>query len=249
MSCLTWSKFIQSPFAIQWCLYPLLVFIPNYSLFQYFCTKNVWHFPYVSFLNGLPVYCFQRWKFDTQLVVASMNITTQDFVDGLWWPTVINTLVSISILLRSSAFHQKHYCLSLPPDVPCYYEKYRVTCYWLASKTYMKLLTVEQLWIFSILRPSVHHIVYANGALVSSGPLMQRTNIVTSSLPHAAYMPPGTEPNWAGCLTTELLTPRNIYRETSNKRHTLIGNKIVDHSDVVGASPVGAAPTTSSFST
>ena len=30
---------------------------------------------------------------------------------------------------------------------------------------------------------------------------------------------------------------------------TLIGNKIVDHSDVVEASPVGAAPTTSSFST
>ena len=29
----------------------------------------------------------------------------------------------------------------------------------------------------------------------------------------------------------------------------LVGNKIVDHSDVVGASPVGAAPTTSSFST
>ena len=28
-----------------------------------------------------------------------------------------------------------------------------------------------------------------------------------------------------------------------------LGNKIVDHSDVVGASPVGAAPTTSSFST
>ena len=31
--------------------------------------------------------------------------------------------------------------------------------------------------------------------------------------------------------------------------HTLIGNEIVDPSDVVGASPVGAAPTTSSFST
>ena len=48
------------------------------------------------------------------------------------------------------------------------------------------------------------------------------------------------------------------YRKTSNIRCTL-GNKIVDHSDVVGASPVGAAPvwaspvgaapTTSSFST
>ena len=41
----------------------------------------------------------------------------------------------------------------------------------------------------------------------------------------------------------------NKYGKTSNKRRTLAGNKIVDHSDVVGASPVGAAPTTSSFST
>ena len=41
----------------------------------------------------------------------------------------------------------------------------------------------------------------------------------------------------------------SIYRKTSNIRRTLVGNKIVDHSDVVGASPVGAAPTTSSFST
>ena len=39
------------------------------------------------------------------------------------------------------------------------------------------------------------------------------------------------------------------YRHVSNIRLTLVGNKIVDHSDVVGASPVGAAPTTSSFST
>ena len=35
----------------------------------------------------------------------------------------------------------------------------------------------------------------------------------------------------------------------SNISCILVGNKIVDHSDVVGASPVGAAPTTSSFST
>ena len=38
------------------------------------------------------------------------------------------------------------------------------------------------------------------------------------------------------------------YRQVSNIRRTLVGNKINDHSDVVGASPVGAAPTTSSFS-
>ena len=39
------------------------------------------------------------------------------------------------------------------------------------------------------------------------------------------------------------------YRQVSDVRRTIEGNEIVDHSDVVGASPVGAAPTTSSFST
>ena len=39
------------------------------------------------------------------------------------------------------------------------------------------------------------------------------------------------------------------YRNTSNISRTLVRNKIVDNSDVVGASPVSAAPTTSSFST
>ena len=39
------------------------------------------------------------------------------------------------------------------------------------------------------------------------------------------------------------------YCKTSNIRRTWVGNKLVDHSDVAGASPVGAAPTTSSFST
>ena len=42
---------------------------------------------------------------------------------------------------------------------------------------------------------------------------------------------------------------KSKYRETSDIRYTLVGNKIVDHSDPVGAAPVGAAPTTSSFST
>ena len=42
---------------------------------------------------------------------------------------------------------------------------------------------------------------------------------------------------------------KHMYRQVSNIRRTLAGNEIVDHSDVVGASPVGAAPTTSSFST
>ena len=37
------------------------------------------------------------------------------------------------------------------------------------------------------------------------------------------------------------------YLKNYNISGTLVGNKIVDHSDVVGASPIGAAPTTSSF--
>ena len=38
------------------------------------------------------------------------------------------------------------------------------------------------------------------------------------------------------------------YRQTCDNR-TWVGNKIVDHSDVFRESPVGAAPTTSLFST
>ena len=40
-----------------------------------------------------------------------------------------------------------------------------------------------------------------------------------------------------------------MYSQTSNISRTLVDNKTVDYSDVVGASPVGAAPTTSSLST
>ena len=40
-----------------------------------------------------------------------------------------------------------------------------------------------------------------------------------------------------------------MYCQISNIRHTLVGNKIGHYSDVVGASPVYTAPTTSPFST
>ena len=39
------------------------------------------------------------------------------------------------------------------------------------------------------------------------------------------------------------------YRKISSIRHTHVGNKVVDHSDVAEALPVGAAPTTSSLLT
>ena len=66
---------------------------------------------------------------------------------------------------------------------------------------------------------------------------------------------------WLFCVNWLLALPRHqqswwywdwlcrIYRKISNIRRILVGNIIVDHSDVVGTSPVGAAPTTSSLST
>ena len=39
------------------------------------------------------------------------------------------------------------------------------------------------------------------------------------------------------------------YPQVSNIRHTLVGNEIADHPDIVEAWPVGAGPTTSSFLT
>ena len=42
---------------------------------------------------------------------------------------------------------------------------------------------------------------------------------------------------------------RDNYRLTPNISRTLVGDEIVENSDVVRAPPVGAAPTTSSFST
>ena len=52
---------------------------------------------------------------------------------------------------------------------------------------------------------------------------------------------------WTGCFWSNVGCLAKSYCKTSNIRRTLVGNKIVDHSDVVGASPVGAAPTTFSF--
>ena len=46
-----------------------------------------------------------------------------------------------------------------------------------------------------------------------------------------------------------IIIPSNTHRQNPNISRTLVGNAIVDHSDVLGASPVGAVPTTYLFST
>ena len=48
----------------------------------------------------------------------------------------------------------------------------------------------------------------------------------------------------------QTISSQNVYyHQVSNISRTLVGNTIVDHSDLVAASPFGAAPTTSSFPT
>ena len=44
-----------------------------------------------------------------------------------------------------------------------------------------------------------------------------------------------------------MMTNHIYYRQTSNIERTLVTNEIVDHSDVAVVSPIGVAPTTSSF--
>ena len=72
---------------------------------------------------------------------------------------------------------------------------------------------------------------------------------------HLRYTRDSSTPGICSVIKSDAMTnwchflPNSTYRQVSNIRRTLVGNTIVDHSDVVGESPVGAAPTTSSFST
>ena len=46
------------------------------------------------------------------------------------------------------------------------------------------------------------------------------------------------------CLCKHIKSDKTYYCQTSNTRYSLVGNKIVDHSDVVEASPADTASTT-----
>ena len=85
--------------------------------------------------------------------------------------------------------------------------------------------------------------VYAKTWLIST----KRNNILLWWQLHVPHSQCLSLEDWAPVSLLWLTKP--IYHQISNISHTLVGNKIVYHSDVVGASPVGAAPTTSSFST
>ena len=77
----------------------------------------------------------------------------------------------------------------------------------------------------------------------SSGSVDQDGSHITMS------MHPFTPTSYTYCTTSKTKLPCfEICRKVSNIRRTFVGNYIFDHSDAVGAPPIGAAPTTSSFS-
>ena len=62
-------------------------------------------------------------------------------------------------------------------------------------------------------------------------------------------MNPLLSKRFAVVIYDSVVSLKHGYRQTSNVRHILLGNRNVDHSDVVKKLPVEAAPTTFSFST
>ena len=68
-------------------------------------------------------------------------------------------------------------------------------------------------------------------------------------MPSATMLTSASSPISGALQSNGTWVALSTYCQISNISHTLVSDKFVGHSDVVGAPPVGAAPTTSSFST
>ena len=132
-------------------------------------------------------------------------------------------------------------------------------------QTWIKILTYTQIYIEMQLDTDVHvhtcqvllfSCIYMGWCKKDVTPLLTHWSYVFLALTHWYDLDTyvrnelfdGYEMNmcmsvtYKQCLCNQI---REKHRQTSNISHTLVGNKIADHSDVVGASPVGP---TSSFS-
>ena len=74
-------------------------------------------------------------------------------------------------------------------------------------------------------------------------------NVEKTSIPYPVKSGWRYPPTLPAKSTKVTLVYEIKYLQTSNIRRIVVGNNIVDHSDVVGASPIGSALATSSFST
>ena len=117
------------------------------------------------------------------------------------------------------------------PDAQCMCQHltfYLIACHVITSHMKFMRISWSFRWEFSWIRSIILHVNSIWTPLACLTHRLWRFRKCTAKLRHLYFL---------------------NHRKTSNIRRTLVGNKIVDHSDVVGASPVGAAPTTSSFST
>ena len=130
-------------------------------------------------------------------------------------------------------------CLRLSQFSKLSFMKYIKLCVFSLAMSISMIVRIYVLYHITITKsevwPICHSLGLAHEAVVCAGRRSIFSWIITCIMVYySSYTP---------------LATVEKYRKISNIRHTLTCNKLVDHSDVVGASPVGAAPTTSSFST
>ena len=93
-----------------------------------------------------------------------------------------------------------------------------------------------------------HLNMWLHSCRLCSVPTLGHLYQLSHLIPHLRKAMPNSA-NWDCVQRVIFANNKDNYRQISNIRRTLAGNLIHVHSDVVGASPVSAAPTTSSFST
>ena len=133
-------------------------------------------------------------------------------------------------------------------SMPCEKSEKVVDPFWVVCPFWTKLS-----WIYTVINLHIQ-LTYQNkyrGASIHHAMMVASNQLYHHKWPKSLWASKKLETNMRHYLY-EKMNGCNVIcmcRQVSNISHTLVGNKIVDHSDVVGASPVGAAPTTSSFST
>ena len=176
----------------------------------------------MPWINHLPPVCWSTFGILVWNDSGYVNLTQ-------WW----YFFIIFEYILHISTPHIMIFCFPLP-----YFLSQQVL-YFLLS-TLVLTLYIDVVLSLSILMGNngAARVSHNAGVLVVLVPSRIKTSLGPSRFRHLTIQ------SWQKYHVTE-----TNYRKTSNISRTLVGNKIVDNSDVVGASPVGAAPTTSSFST
>ena len=172
--------------------------------------------------------------------------------------SLLDTLMQIFIMLwhlvaeiSRFKFDDYHVSRTGPSDLKLFWGGVYIFQNWFTSCIFLKKLHwdgCQKYWVNSCLYDGLMPSLLTNNFIVNIASLRgskssNRFKVADGRI-SAIYERESilTHPEWCMCASV-------TYRKVSNIRRTLVWNEIADDSDVVGASPVGAAPTTSSFST